>query len=391
MATITKVEWTTEKGKTSNRWKVEYRDSVNKRRFKNFKKQKDAKSFAAQIASDVNRGVHVADSQTMTFGEFHETYLRYCDAQGLERSTWKDYEGVLRNYLVPRFGKQRLTEITIKNVKDFLLELRVNSSLSHKRIMRIKIILGAVLSLAIEDEYLSRNVVKFIKLRAPKEKVAIHVDDEDVLDGVLIPTLEDLAKIIGVGNLSLRDHCMIVMAVMTGLRASELFGLGWRHIDFTKSIVMVRRRVDIWRQMGSLKTKASKRNVPIPSLAIELLKSWKSQCPDTEEGLCFPNEVGKSLNRPNWDKRVWTQHLKSLDLLVKGKKKYLYKNMRHAFASLAIKEGANPKEIMKMMGHSKISITFGIYGDLFPDDENFNNISEKIAQSLKCLSQGDSS
>ena len=39
---------------------------------------------------------------------------------------------------------------------------------------------------------------------------------------------------------------------------------------------------------------------------------------------------------------------------------------RHAFASLLIDAGANPKAVQTFMGHSKIQTTFDIYGHLLP-------------------------
>jgi integrase len=39
---------------------------------------------------------------------------------------------------------------------------------------------------------------------------------------------------------------------------------------------------------------------------------------------------------------------------------------RHTFASLLIDSGANPKAIKQFMGHSKIQMTFDVYGYLLP-------------------------
>jgi integrase len=39
---------------------------------------------------------------------------------------------------------------------------------------------------------------------------------------------------------------------------------------------------------------------------------------------------------------------------------------RHAFASVLIDTGANPKAIQEVMGHSKIQTTYDVYGHLLP-------------------------
>jgi integrase len=39
---------------------------------------------------------------------------------------------------------------------------------------------------------------------------------------------------------------------------------------------------------------------------------------------------------------------------------------RHTFASLLIAAGENPKAVQEFMGHSSITVTFNLYGHLFP-------------------------
>jgi integrase len=41
-------------------------------------------------------------------------------------------------------------------------------------------------------------------------------------------------------------------------------------------------------------------------------------------------------------------------------------NCRHSFASLLIASGENPKAVQEFMGHSTITMTFDLYGHLFP-------------------------
>jgi len=41
--------------------------------------------------------------------------------------------------------------------------------------------------------------------------------------------------------------------------------------------------------------------------------------------------------------------------------------LRHTFASTLIHSGANAKIITSLMGHSSITVTFDLYGHLFPN------------------------
>ncbi len=45
-------------------------------------------------------------------------------------------------------------------------------------------------------------------------------------------------------------------------------------------------------------------------------------------------------------------------------------DLRHNYASEAIRAGLNPKMIQKYMGHENITQTFDTYGSLFVDDDD---------------------
>ena len=45
-------------------------------------------------------------------------------------------------------------------------------------------------------------------------------------------------------------------------------------------------------------------------------------------------------------------------------------------------QGANPKEIMQYMGHSTISVTHDLYGNLFPDDGSYEQAVNQAMEGL---------
>jgi integrase len=44
--------------------------------------------------------------------------------------------------------------------------------------------------------------------------------------------------------------------------------------------------------------------------------------------------------------------------------------LRHAAASLLIEQGFSPKRVQSLMGHSTITMTFDVYGHLFPSADD---------------------
>src|SRR5262245_50277141 len=89
---VRKREWTTRKGEPREIWLVDYRDTQGERRFKSFKKKKDADAYHASVKVDVAAGIHVAPSKSITVKQAAQDWLTYAKAEKLERGTVANYE-----------------------------------------------------------------------------------------------------------------------------------------------------------------------------------------------------------------------------------------------------------------------------------------------------------
>src|SRR6202521_3503377 len=78
-------------------------------------------------------------------------------------------------------------------------------------------------------------------------------------------------------NLSIRERTLVLLAVSTGLRQSELFGLKWGDIDFVRGTMSVTRSI-VYGVVGPCKTEASQKPVPLHSLSAACLSQWRKQC-----------------------------------------------------------------------------------------------------------------
>lgn len=68
---------------------------------------------------------------------------------------------------------------------------------------------------------------------------------------------------------------LIVTAIFTGLRASELRGLRWSDVDLQERVVHVRQRADRYNSTGSPKSEAGHRAVAMPPIVLNTLREWK--------------------------------------------------------------------------------------------------------------------
>ena len=105
-----------------------------------------------------------------------------------------------------------------------------------------------------------------------------------------IPTREEIKAIAGAAQGRWRP--ILLTAIFTGLRASELRGLRWADVDLVKGELHVRQRADRYSVIGKPKSKSGERSVPLTPIVANTLREWKLACPKSEQGLVFPSTGG---------------------------------------------------------------------------------------------------
>jgi hypothetical protein len=88
---VRKRTWTTRAGEQREAWLVDYTDQAGRRHVATFHKKKDADRYHDSVRVDVRAGVHVAPSASVTIKEADESWIRACEARGLERATIAAY------------------------------------------------------------------------------------------------------------------------------------------------------------------------------------------------------------------------------------------------------------------------------------------------------------
>ena len=157
----------------------------------------------------------------------------------------------------------------------------------------------------------------------------------------------------------------IQLALKTGMRRSELFGLKWEDIDLDNKLVAcnkTRQKIGNTYQIMPTKTNGSRRVISIPDSLAELLKEYKT---DTEFVLNMDYDCLTAWFR-KWLKRKDLPHITFHDL-------------RHTHATLLLAEGVDVKTIQKRLGHSDIHTTLQIYAHaLDQSDKSASKVFDKI-------------
>ena len=114
--------------------------------------------------------------------------------------------------------------------------------------------LGAILANAMAAGKVARNVVREQGRETRRQNRLDRRHDKRLQVGVDIPTKDDIRAMLA--HADGRWRPLIVTAIFTGLRASELRGLRWEDIDLDRGELTVRQRADRWGTIGSPKSDA---------------------------------------------------------------------------------------------------------------------------------------
>jgi integrase len=105
-------------------------------------------------------------------------------------------------------------------------------------------------------------------------------------------------------------------------------------------------------------------------IVVNTLREWKLACPHSELGLVFPTPTGAVMDHAMVYRRCFGDVQRACGIVdADGKPKYGPHAFRHFCASWLIEQGFGPKRIMGIMGHASITMTFDLYGHLFPSGE----------------------
>jgi integrase len=386
MASVRKRTWRNKNGEQTA-WIADYFDQDGKRHIETFKTQREAKAWLAETQHEVKQGIHTPASASPTVAEAGELWITQGETDGLEASTLTQYRQHLNYHIAPFIGGVKLAELAPAAVQDFRNTL-IRKGRSRVMAKKAVISLGAILATAMANGKVARNVVREqSRQHGTRQRRLEKRHDKQLKVGVDIPTHAEIRAMLS--HAEGRWRPLVVTAIFTGLRASELRGLRWDDVDLDRAVLTVRQRADRWNKMGSPKSDSGKREVPLAPMVVNALQEWRLACPQGEARLVFPNGQGNIESLPNMHRRglgplqvaagittVDEIRAQKSDLsekqvvaVAKRHPKYGLHSLRHAAASLFIEEGFSPKRVQALMGHSTIQVTFDTYGHLFPSQD----------------------
>ena len=177
-------------------------------------------------------------------------------------STWTRYAGMVRTHHLPGLGRIPLSKLAASDVERMLRDMDGSPRTRH----HARAILRTALARAVRHGLILRNAA------ALAEPPRVEHREVEAWEASQVRTFLQ----------SVRGHrleALFTVAVVTGLRQSELLGLRWSDVDLSAGTLTVRQslqRVDGKMTAVETKTARSRRTVPLPELALLALRALRT-------------------------------------------------------------------------------------------------------------------
>src|SRR5215469_1146162 len=176
----------------------------------------------------------------------------------ISHSTKRIYAGYLKKWIEPRWGSYTLSEIRAVEVELWLKNL----DLAPGSRCKIRNVMSLLFNHGRRHDLCERNPIEWVPQSAKRRTFP------DILLTTEVQAL--------LANLRFRERTLVLLAVTTGLRRSEIFALKWKDIDFQAKQIHVTRSI-VQNVVGICKTESSQKPVPAHDDLVEALQRWRGQ------------------------------------------------------------------------------------------------------------------
>lgn len=273
--------------------------------------RREALDKAQALIDQQKKGLKIDESRSR-LDEFLRQFLEFYQSEGgVSLRTWQDYRYHAEENIIPGLGRVALNELKPRHVDVWMKSLR-DRGLGPRTVEYAQAVLRRALQFAVEWEILDRNPAA-ARFRAAKRKRASQATTKRIqfLNPDQAQQLLDRVK-------ETSDQALFTVAVTTGLRPEELYGLRWKDVDLNSRRLTVNQVLSRTRRkkgektprfvFGPPKTERSRRTIDFPSFVVAVLRNHHDQLQETkalagdrwqDNGLVFPSEIGTPADERN--------------------------------------------------------------------------------------------
>jgi integrase len=252
------------------------------------------------------------------------------------------YMGYLNTWILPNWGQYSLSDVKAVAVEAWLGTLPLANGTRAK----LRNLMHAIFNHAMRWEFFDRNPIALVRQSSKRERVPSVLTAEEI--GNLLAELSEPWR------------TAVYVAVTTGLRVSELLGLKWEDVDFADGVIHLSRGI-VRQHIGSMKTEASRKPVPMDAGLAEALLRWRQICPYSQDEDYIFGSPDMHGVQPYWPNAAMEDHIRPAALRAGITKRVGWHTLRHTFGTLVNANGADVATTQSLMRHANASITLDKY------------------------------
>lgn len=351
-----------------------------------FKTEKDAEMAMMEYLVNHKKGYVV--NKDISLSEYLERWFRDYAEFSVGARTKRRYAEFINLHIIPALGKLKLCDLKpgyiqafyTNLMKDTIIDIDAKDNcesnvkktvkgLSSTTVLHIHRMLHLALKYAVTWQYISFNPCDSVKAPRKSKHEIEFLDDEQIETFLNSVKGED-------------TFIAQYIATTTGMRLGEVCGLQIGDVnikDKTFTVTNGFQRVEGAMELGSTKTKSSKRIAPmLPGTEkviegyIKQREQWKRENSSIyHESYFFCIHPDGSPLLPDNVSKVFKKYARKL-----GFPDATFHSLRHSHASWLLRNNVHPKVVSERLGHASVNITLDIYSHLIP------NLQEQIIKGL---------
>lgn len=324
--------------------------------------------------------------ESATFRRKSPTVEEYCEkwlimqSVHVRNTTMIDYTSKVRRHIIASIGDMKMADVTPDDIQLSMKSVADKSASVYKS---ITVLYKQIFKAALDSRVIGKDPTLYLSA----EGGGIPQKDKEALTDEQAERLIDAVR-------GLPTYPFVMLGLYAGLRREEILALQWDsvYLDAEAPYLTVRRA---WHTennrpiiLDELKTKAARRNIPLPDCLAECLREIKKT---STSDYVVPNRDGDPMSYSQY-KRLWT-FVKTRT--VGERSYYRYENgkrvkhtiypklgekaahngkvvysldfkvtphmLRHTYITNLIHASVDPKTVQYLAGHEKSKITMDIY------------------------------
>ena len=343
---------------------------------KSFKSEQDAIAWKSAQLGDVQTGTFVQQNN-VSLADWVFEYLQVYAKPRVAVRTFERYLSLIAHL-------ESISQYKLQDLRPIHLQSVINNAQSSRRNYKQKTEDGEPTITYVPASPSSKKKIHNLLNMSFKQAVKDGLVKINPMQAVSIPkqkpveakffTKEEIKKIRQCDDVSNVFYLATMIALATGMRASEVLGLRWESYDeenLTLKINKTAQRSNSGKLItGDPKTKASKRIISISKDLAELIALQKGN--DSEYILSSVKNKDEPVRYSSL-KRWYQNHLEKVGVVYQG-----FHTLRHTHATMLVRAGLPITDVSARLGHSKISTTLDIYSHARKDDKHLVEISKNI-------------